>query len=154
MSFASHQIARNVAAFAGFLFFAACADWLWHSADSATDNKTAGLAQIAAILVAVISACFLGVAPALHHARSRSVRIIAVLPMAALVFVGVWLALMLVAEIGAGLYDRERHVPPDWLGGFVLYAATLLSLAASIYYVYRDLRKGSNKITSANGHPR
>jgi len=42
-------------------------------------------------------------------------------------------------------------VPPDWLGDICLHVATLLASFASIYYVYRDLRKGSHKRAQADG---
>jgi hypothetical protein len=48
---------------------------------------------------------------------------------------------------------QERRVPPDWLGDICLHVATLLASFASIYYVYRDLRKGSHKRAQADGIP-
>ena len=153
MKVVGHHAVRNAAAFTTFLLLALFAFWLWHSADFASDNKTAGLARVTAVLLAVVSACFLGLAPVLRCARLPIVMFIAAIPMGALIFTGVWIGMLLLTEVVFSIYDRERRVPPDWLGAICLYAATLIALMVSIYYVYRDLKRGSNKRDGANGLP-
>lgn len=147
----SRHTVSNTAAFAAFILLAAFALWLWCSTEAS--SEIGALARLAAVFIAVVSACCLGLVPALRCARLPVVRIIAAMPMGALIFALVSLALLLIAEAISCIYDWGRRVPPDWLAPVFLFGVPLIALIVSTRYVSRDLRKGSNKRDEADGLP-